>query len=129
MYSADEGLKSSTVISSFLIDPKEFSCPFNMAMNSPSTMWEWYAKPENVHRGVRFAAAMKGGVDRYPVETFKTGVFLYFIAHFKTRMLIPRTNVSVQPWTGQHSGMMQLLLTLVEVLGTLHCSWQRISRN
>jgi hypothetical protein len=45
-----------------------------MAMNFPSTMWEWYALPENVHRGARFAAAMKGGVDRYPAEIFKTGV-------------------------------------------------------
>ena len=37
-------------------------------------MWEWYAKPENAHRGVRFAAAVKGGADRYPVKIFKDGV-------------------------------------------------------
>jgi hypothetical protein len=48
-------------------------------------MWEWYAKPENVHRGVRFASAMKGGVDRYPAESFKTGVFSYFISYYMTR--------------------------------------------
>jgi len=71
---ADEGLKSSAVLSSFLIDPKGLPCPFNMAMNFPSTMWEWYAKPENALRGVRFAAAMKGGVDRYPLEIFKNAL-------------------------------------------------------
>lgn len=74
MCSADEGLKSSAVLSSFLMDPKGLPSPFNAAMNFPSTIWDWYAKPENAHRGVRFTAAMKGGVDRFPAEIFKDGV-------------------------------------------------------
>jgi tRNA G46 methylase TrmB len=44
-----------------------------MAMNFPSSLWDWYAKPENAHRGQRFAQAMKGNVERYPVEIFTTG--------------------------------------------------------
>jgi len=71
---SDEGLKSSVAISSYLLDPKGFACPFNMAMNFPSSLWDWYAKPENAHRGQRFAQAMKGNVERYPVEIFTTAL-------------------------------------------------------
>lgn len=71
---ADEGLKSSTAIASFLIDPKGFPCPFNMAMDFPSTMWDWYTKPENVYCGVRFAEAMQGTLDRYPEVIFTTAL-------------------------------------------------------
>jgi hypothetical protein len=45
-------------------------------MASKSTLWEWYAEPENVDRGKRFAAGMKGtgSAARYTSETFTTGV-------------------------------------------------------
>lgn len=75
MYSAGEGLRSSGFFTSFLIDPKGLACPFNMAMDYPSTVWEWYTKPENEHLGVRAAAAIKSGAERHSPKTFETGAF------------------------------------------------------
>ncbi|RDB16346.1 4-O-methyltransferase 1 [Hypsizygus marmoreus] len=67
---ADEGLKSSTALSSFLRDSKGVNAPFNMALNEPGTVWEWYGKPENAVRNQRFTEAMKGGAFRYPSDIF-----------------------------------------------------------
>lgn len=74
--SADEALKSSVHFSEFVQNPTKAEAPFNIALMTDAKMWEWYEEPGNEWRARRFAAAMKGGADRYPSEIFVNGVGL-----------------------------------------------------
>ncbi|KAG6815873.1 hypothetical protein H0H87_010616 [Tephrocybe sp. NHM501043] len=67
---ADECLKGATHFSEFIQKPDQSDAAFNLAHQTPAKMWDWYEEPENELRARRFAAAMKGGADRFPAEIF-----------------------------------------------------------
>ncbi|KAG7087221.1 hypothetical protein E1B28_013202 [Marasmius oreades] len=67
----DEALKSSPFIPTYLSGGhKDAASPFNMAMNTKASIWEWFEQPENAMRGHRFNTAMKGGGERFPPSTY-----------------------------------------------------------
>ncbi|KAF8468546.1 S-adenosyl-L-methionine-dependent methyltransferase [Gautieria morchelliformis] len=54
----DEGLKSSAFMVEYLKDPTSSVAPFNMALNTKSSIWEWFEQPGNDWRLRRFMAVM-----------------------------------------------------------------------
>ncbi|KAF8060936.1 S-adenosyl-L-methionine-dependent methyltransferase [Lyophyllum atratum] len=73
-HTADVSLKSSTALSTFLINPCGMNAPFNIAMDENGTIWEWFKKPENLMCGQRFTEAMKGAAAHYPPELYTTAI-------------------------------------------------------
>ncbi|KAF5377266.1 hypothetical protein D9615_006423 [Tricholomella constricta] len=73
-HAADVSLKSSTALSTFVIDPKGNNAPFNIAMNETCTVWEWFKRPENSMRRTRFTEAMNGAAAHYPPELYINAV-------------------------------------------------------
>jgi len=71
---SDEGLRSSAFLGDWLLNPGNHAAPFNVALQTPLTVWEWYEQPGNEVRSRRFTAAMKGGGDLFPPEIFIHGV-------------------------------------------------------
>ncbi|KAF5384278.1 hypothetical protein D9615_003359 [Tricholomella constricta] len=67
---ADEALKSSVHLSEFVQNPERACSAFSIAHQTEAKMWDWYEDPRNELRARRFAAAMKGGADRFPAEIF-----------------------------------------------------------
>ncbi|KAF9264311.1 hypothetical protein L218DRAFT_1076549 [Marasmius fiardii PR-910] len=57
----DEAFKSSTYISAYLLgEHKHTATPFNIAMDTKATIWEFYQQPENATRAHRMGLAIKG---------------------------------------------------------------------
>ncbi|KAG5644030.1 hypothetical protein DXG03_009245 [Asterophora parasitica] len=71
---ADEALKGSVLFSEFIQNPERAASAFNIAHQTEAKMWDWYEDPGNELRARRFAAAMKGGADRFPAEIFDNDV-------------------------------------------------------
>ncbi|KAG6919980.1 hypothetical protein DXG01_013329 [Tephrocybe rancida] len=71
---ADESLKATVHFSEFVQNPKRSDAAFNIAHQTEAKMWDWYEEPRNELRARRFAAAMKGGADRFPADIFINGI-------------------------------------------------------
>ncbi|KAF8977536.1 S-adenosyl-L-methionine-dependent methyltransferase, partial [Cyathus striatus] len=68
---AEEVLKCTTFLSTFVLSQGDQKAPFNMAFNTEKKMWDWYHENGNEWRARRFGAAMKGGAEaRFPPQIF-----------------------------------------------------------
>ncbi|KAL0952687.1 hypothetical protein HGRIS_006926 [Hohenbuehelia grisea] len=70
----EEAFMGSQHIAQFMKDPGQYQSPFNMAIQDTTNIFAWFEKPENVWRGRRFVAAMKGGGERFPPEIFSSAI-------------------------------------------------------
>ena len=73
LHSCDEGLKSSAFVTEYLKDPTAHTAPFNLALNTKSSMWEWLEEPKNDWRLRRFMAAMTNNDSRLKDTVFTEG--------------------------------------------------------
>ncbi|KAI0068103.1 S-adenosyl-L-methionine-dependent methyltransferase [Artomyces pyxidatus] len=70
----DEALASSAFLAEYIHEaPADVDAPFNLALKTPSKLWNWYEEPGNEWRGRRFNAAMKGGGEHFPSTLFTEG--------------------------------------------------------
>ncbi|KAI0063786.1 S-adenosyl-L-methionine-dependent methyltransferase [Artomyces pyxidatus] len=70
----DDCFKSSTSIATYLRSPREDSeAPFNLAMGTKATVWEWFEEGDNPWRGRRFTIGMTGAFDHLPPALFTEG--------------------------------------------------------
>ena len=73
-FSASEGLKSSGRLVEFFKDPqKGGSTPFNLAYETPLSIWDWYKQPGNEWGSRRFNAIMTVDNKLYRESTFIEG--------------------------------------------------------
>ncbi|KAK7040156.1 hypothetical protein VNI00_009962 [Paramarasmius palmivorus] len=67
----NEALKGGPYLAEFLLGGhKEHPSPFNMAIGTKDSIWQWWEQPGNEMRPRRFATAMKGGGDRFPPSIY-----------------------------------------------------------
>jgi len=73
LYSCDEGLKSAAFLMEYLKDPTAHKAPFNVAMNTKSSIWNWFEQPGNDWRMRRFMAVILGDGARFKNSVFTNG--------------------------------------------------------